>query len=193
MVRATQGTARAGRRLRVGRASVGALLGAAVACGLAACSWDEESPAPAAVTDAGPTTPGDTAAPTASPAAEPTPTRERSRGGGGSGGSPVLLATAAQELDNPFLEVHGRFVEQMTVSCGGTLCVTVLSEPPDADDTCTYQGSDPPWQEGGFSVPRGSTVVLHADCSPSTSDPGEGSGDDGGQEGDGAGTGTSTP
>jgi hypothetical protein len=195
MVRAMQGTARGGRRHGVARASVRALLSAGVVCCLAACSWGEEPPEEGAVTGAETTTtPDDTASPSDTPSAEPTQTPDRRRGGGGSGGSPVLLATAAQELDNPFLEVHARFVEQMTVNCGGTLCVTVLSEPPDADSTCTYQGSDPPWEDGGLTVARGSTVVLLADCSPATSDPGEGSGgDDGGQEDGGTGTGTSVP
>ncbi|QJW36610.1 hypothetical protein [Cellulosimicrobium protaetiae] len=78
------------------------------------------------------------------------------------------MATAAQELGNPFLDVRGRFVAEMTTNCGGTLCVTVESAPREADNTCGYAGSDPPWRDGGFTIPRGSTVVLLADCGTAT-------------------------
>ncbi|MBD5787267.1 hypothetical protein IF650_13900 [Cellulosimicrobium terreum] len=147
-------------RRRVG----GALLTTAAVCVLAACSWGgEPSPSEGVPPDQGSSSTGG--------------------GGGGGGGSPVRMSTAAQQKGLPFEGVHDTFVEEMTAECGGTLCVTVVPDPEDADDTCTYAGSDPPWRE---YVDRGSTVVLLADCDGATTDPG---GTETGTGGDSDGTG----
>lgn len=176
MVLATQDAGPGGRRHRVGRATVGVLLSTAVVCGIAACSWGADGSAQQVSSSVEPeATDEATTSPPTFPDAESPEKPEGPRGGGGSGGSPVAMATAAQKDGLPFTGVRQDFLDEMTANCGGTLCVTVVSEPPEADDAdsaCTYLGSDPPWREGGFSIPRGSTVVLLADCSPGTGEPG---------------------
>ncbi len=176
MVLATQDTGHGGRRHRVGRATAGVLLSAAVVCGVAACSWGGDDSAQQVSSSVEPdATDEATTSPSTSPETESSQKPQGPRGGGGgSGGSPVAMATAAQQDGNDFLDVRAEFIEQMTVNCGGTLCVTVVSEPPEADNACKYRRSDPPWREGGFTIPRWSTVVLVADCSPGTGDPGDG-------------------
>jgi hypothetical protein len=149
-------TGQGGRR-RSPRRVTAALLTAGVVCTGAACSWDGEQPAADGVTAT------DGGAPPAQ--------------GGASGGSPVRMGTAAQQIGIDFAEVRATFLDQMTTSCGGTLCVTVVSDPSDAGPGCLYDGSDPAWRED-LTVERWSTVVLLADCSattttePGTTDPG---------------------
>ncbi|WP_251151411.1 hypothetical protein [Cellulosimicrobium sp. Marseille-Q4280] len=143
-------TGQGGRR-RSPRHVTAVLLTAGVVCAGAACSWDGEQPAP----DAGTATDG------AAPPAQ----------GGASGGSPVRMGTAAQQIGIDFAEVRATFLDEMTASCGGELCVTVVSDPSDAGPGCLYDGSDPAWRED-LTVERWSTVVLLADCSATTTDPG---------------------